>query len=156
MGKVKPVPNGYHTVTPYMIINNAAAAIAFYKKAFGAKEIMRLADDCGKVRHAEIRIGDSPVMLADEYPEMNMRSAETFGGSPIGLMLYVEDVDALAKQAVDAGAKVIRPVKDQFYGDRTGTFADPFGYQWTIATHKEEVPEKEMQKRFKQNGKPSA
>ena len=144
---VKPIPDGYHSVTPYLIFDNAAAALEFYKKALGAVELMRFPAPGGKIGHAEIRIGDSPVMLADESPEMNARSARTIGGSPISLMVYVEDVDALVARAVAAGAKLVRPVANQFYGDRTGGIDDPFGYHWYIATHVEDVPPDELKKR---------
>lgn len=146
-GRVKPIPEGYHTATPYLIVRDAARAIEFYKKAFGATELMRMADPSGKVMHAEIRIGNSPIMLADEVPEMGARGPESLGGSPVSILLYVEDVDALFSQAVAAGAKVQRPVKDQFYGDRSGGVTDPFGHVWYIATHKEDVSPEEMRKR---------
>lgn len=146
--KVTPVPKGLHTVTPYLIIRNAARAIEFYKKAFGATEVMRFADPrSGKIGHAEIKIGDSSVMLADEYPEMQYRSPQSLGGSSVLMQLYVEDVDALFKQAVAAGAKVLRPVADQFYGDRSGSVTDPFGHLWNIATHKEDLSDEELLKR---------
>ena len=145
--KTKPIPDGYHTATPYLIVNGAAQALEFYKKAFGATEMMRFPGPGGKVMHAEIKIGDSPIMLADEAPEMGARSPKTIGGTPVSLLLYVEDVDAWASKAVAAGAKVQRPVQDQFYGDRTGTFEDPFGHVWSIATHKEDVSLEEMKKR---------
>ena len=144
---VKPIPDGYHTVTPYLIIKGAAGAIEFYKKAFGATELFRMTQPDGRVGHAEIKIGNSPLMLADEFPEMGARSPQSFGGSPVSILLYVEDVDAFAGQAIAAGAKVIRPVKDQFYGDRSGSFEDPFGHHWHIATHKEDVSPEEMHKR---------
>jgi PhnB protein len=147
MTTVKPIPEGYHTVTPYLIVKNAARAIEFYKKAFGATELMRMAEPSGRIGHAEIRIGDSPIMLADEVPEMGFRSPESFGGSPVSILLYVEEVDAVFNQAVAAGAKVQRPVADQFYGDRTGGVTDPFGHIWYIATHKEDVSPEEMRKR---------
>ena len=147
MSKAKPVPEGYHTATPYLIIKDAAKAIEFYKKAFGAKEMMRMSQPDGRIGHAEIKIGDSPIMLADEFPEMGARSPQSLGGSPVSILLYVEDVDAFAKQAVTAGTKVVRPVKDQFYGDRSGSFEDPFGHQWHIATHVEDVAPEEMHKR---------
>ena len=144
----KPIPDGYHTVTPYLIVRGAAEAIDFYKAAFGATELFRMADPAtGKVGHAEIRIGDSHVMLADEHPEMGARSPQSFGGSPVSLMLYVEDVDATVGRAVEAGAKLTRPVADQFYGDRTGGVTDPFGHAWYVATHVEDVPYEELQKR---------
>ncbi len=145
--RVKPIPEGYHTATPYLIIKDAARAIEFYKKAFGATELMRMAQPDGRIGHAEIRIGDSPIMLADEFPEMGHRSPQSLGGSPVSILLYVEDVDALFNQAVSAGAKVQKPVQDQFYGDRIGGVTDPFGHVWYIATHKEEVSPEEMRKR---------
>ncbi len=145
--RVKPIPEGYHTATPYLIIKGAARAIEFYKKAFGATELMRMAQPDGRIGHAEIRIGNSPIMLADEVPEMGHRSPQSLGGSPVSILLYVEDVDALFNQAVSAGAKVQKPVQDQFYGDRIGGVTDPFGHVWYIATHKEEVSPEEMRKR---------
>ena len=145
--KVKPIPEGYHTVTPYLYIRDAAAAIEFYKKAFGATELMTFASPGGKVGHAEIKIGNSVVMLADEFPEMEVRSPQSLGGSPVGLLLYVEDVDAAVSRAVAAGAKVLRPVEDKFYGDRSGSVTDPFGHVWHIATHKEDVSLEEMERR---------
>ena len=145
--KVKPIPDGYHTATPYLIIKGAAEALDFYKKAFGAKEILRMAGPGGKVMHAEIQIGDSRIMLADEMPEMGFRSPSSLGGAGMSLMLYLKDVDAAAKKAVAAGVKVMRPVQDQFYGDRSGTFTDPFGHVWTLATHTEDLSEKEIRKR---------
>jgi PhnB protein len=145
--KPKPVPDGYHTATPYLIVNGAAQAIEFYKKAFGATELMRMAQPGGKIGHAEIKIGDSPIMLADEAPDVGARSPQSIGGSPVSIMLYVEDVDTIFSQAVAAGAKVKRPVADQFYGDRTGGIEDPFGHLWYIATHKEDVSPEEMRKR---------
>ena len=145
--RVKPTPEGYHTATPYLIVRDATRAIEFYKKAFGAKELMRMADPSGKIGHAEIKIGDSPIMLADEVPGMGYRSPESLGGSPVSILLYVEDVDAVFNQAVAAGAKVQRPVADQFYGDRTGGVTDPFGHVWYVATHIEDVSPEEMRKR---------
>jgi PhnB protein len=146
MAKVKPIPEGYHSLTPYLIFKGASEAIAFYKKAFGAVEAFRMADQ-GKVRHAEIKIGDSIVMLADEHPELNALSPKTIGGSPVTLHYYVEDVDAAVARAVEAGAKLIRPVADQFYGDRTGGIEDPFGYRWFLATHKEDLSMEEIRRR---------
>jgi PhnB protein len=147
---VKPIPDGYSTVTPYLIVKDAAKAIAFYTKAFGATELFRMADPSGRICHAEIQLGTSRLMLADEFPQYGARSPESFGGSPVGLAVYVEDVDALASQAVAAGAKVERPVQDQFYGDRSGTFVDPFGHKWTLSTHKEDVAPDEMNRRFEE------
>jgi PhnB protein len=145
--KPKPIPDGYHTATPYLIVKGAAQAIEFYKKAFGATELMRMPQPGGKIGHAEIKIGDSPIMLADESPDVGARSPQSIGGSPVSIMLYVEDVDRIFSQAVAAGAKVKRPVADQFYGDRTGGIEDPFGHLWYIATHKEDVSPEEMRKR---------
>ena len=146
--KVKPIPDGYHSITPYLIISGASEALDFYKKAFGATELMRMADpQTNKIGHAEIKIGDSPVMLADEHPQMGYRSPKALGGTPVSLMVYVADVDAVAKQAVAAGAKELRPVQDQFYGDRSGSFEDPFGHVWTISTHKEDIAPDEMKRR---------
>jgi PhnB protein len=145
---VKPIPEGYHSVTPYLIIRGASRAIEFYKKAFGATELMRFPGPNDTVMHAEIKIGDSPVMLADEGETSTYRSPQTFGGSPVSLMIYVEDVDKVFNQAVSTGAKATRPVADQFYGDRLGTLVDPFGHIWTISTHKEDVSMEEMQRRM--------
>lgn len=145
---VKPIPDGYHTFTPYLTVDAAAAAIEFYKKAFGATEVMRMPGPGGKVAHAEIRIGDSMIMLADEHPDQGHRGPRALGGSPVGLCLYVEDCDALFHQAVAAGAEVSRPLADQFYGDRSGSIKDPFGYEWHIMTHKEDVSPEEMKKRM--------
>jgi PhnB protein len=144
---VKPIPDGYHSVTPYLIIKGASRAIEFYKKAFGATELMRFPGPNDTVAHAEIKIGDSPVMLADEG-QGNYRGPEAFGGSPVSLMVYVEDVDRVFDQAVSNGAKVSRPVADQFYGDRLGTLVDPFGHTWSISTHVEDVSMEEMQRRM--------
>ena len=132
--KVKPVPDGYHTLTPYLIIQGASDAIDFYKAAFGATEVVRHELEGRGIVHAEIRVGDSPIMLADEAPAMNAKSPKSFGGSPVSLMLYVEDVDASFAQAVEAGAKVIRPVRDEDHGDRMGGVEDPFGYSWWLAS----------------------
>ena len=151
----KPIPDGYHTATPYLIANGAARAIKFYEEAFGATELFRLADPSGKVGHAEISIGDSRIMLADEYPEMGFRSPQSLGGSPVGIHLYVEDVDSMTGRAVAAGAKVLREVQDQFYGDRSGTLVDPFGHVWTIATHKKDVSPEEIEKHFEASLKQS-
>ena len=146
-GKVNYIPAGYHTLTPYLIVNGAAKAIEFYKTAFGASEVMRIGGPAGKIGHAELKIGDSRIMLADEFPEMDARGPQTIGGTPVGLAIYVEDADAMTARAVSAGGKVLRPIQDQFYGDRSATIADPFGHKWTIATHKEDVSPEEIQKR---------
>ena len=143
---VKPIPDGYHSVTPYLTINGAAQAIDFYKKAFGAVELFRMSMPDGKIGHAEIRIGNSPVMLGEECPEMGIHAPQ--GGSPVGMLIYVEDVDALAKQAVAAGATVVQPVMDQMWGDRMGKFTDPYGHQWSLATHIEDVSHAEVTARF--------
>jgi PhnB protein len=144
---VKPIPEGYHSVTPYLIVKGAAKAIDYYKKVFGATEIMRMPGPNGTVGHAEIKIGDSVIMLADEQ-QGNFRSPEGLGGSPVSLMVYVEDVDTTFKQAISNGAKETRAVQDQFYGDRSGNLVDPFGHVWTVATHKEDVSEEEMKRRM--------
>ena len=146
-GKVKSIPEGYHSLTPYLIIKGAAAAIDFYKKNFDAQEIMRFPQPDGRIGHAELKMGDSYIMMADEFPEMNKVSPTTLGNTPVGLMLYVDDADAIFNRAVFAGAKVEKPLTDQFYGDRSGTLLDPFGHQWTIATHKEDVSPEEMERR---------
>ena len=145
--RAKAIPKGYHAVTPYLCVKGAAAAIAFYKKAFGAKEIMRMPGPGGTIGHAEIQISDSRIMLADEFPEMNFRSPFSVGGTPVNIHLYVPDVDRVVRKAVAAGAKPIRPVANQFYGDRSGSVEDPFGHIWHIATHIEDVAAKELKKR---------
>ena len=145
---VKPIPEGYHAVTPYLIIKGAAAALEFYKKAFGATELFRMAQPDGKIGHAELQIGDSRVMLADEYPEMKYVSPQTLGGSPVSIMLYVEDVDSVYNQAIAAGASEKEPLQDKFYGDRVGSLIDPFGHVWHVGTHKENVTPEEMEKRL--------
>ncbi len=144
---VKPIPDGYHAVTPYLYVKGAAQAIEFYRKAFGAEELMRYAMPGGKIGHAEIRIGDSTLMLADEHPEMDVKGPQTRGGTTVSFAVYVPDVDQRIAQAVAAGAKITRPVKNQFYGDRSGTLTDPFGHTWTISTHVEDVSPEEMQRR---------
>lgn len=144
---VTPVPAGFHTATPYLIVRDAARALEFYRQVFGAKELSRLATPDGKVGHAEIRIGDSRIMLADEFPEWDARSPQTIGGSAVYIMLYVEDVDAVVARAVAAGATLFKPVADQFYGDRSGSLTDPFGHKWTVATHKEDVSPEEVKQR---------
>ncbi len=145
--KVKAKPEEYHTVTPYMIVHDGAGAIEFHKKAFGAKELMRMPGSDGKIGHAEIKIGDSTIMLADEAALLNIRSARSLKGSPVSMMLYVDDVDKVAQAAIKLGAKLIRPVEDKFYGDRSGTLEDPYGHTWNISTHVEDVPPEEMAKR---------
>lgn len=145
--RVKPVPEGYHSVTPYLIVDGGAQALDFYTRVFGAAERMRIATPGGKVGHAEIQIGDSVIMLADEHPEMGARAPGAFGGSPVSVMLYVADVDATVQAAVAAGAKVLQPVEDKFYGDRSGTIEDPFGHRWHVSTHIEDVPPDEMERR---------
>lgn len=144
---VKPVPEGY-LATPYLILRGAPQAIEFYKKAFGATVSEQHADPSGKVAHAEIRIGKAPIMLADEHPEMGFKGPESYGGSPVTIVIYTKDVDALFQRAVAAGATVLRAVADQFYGDRNGTLKDPFGHVWTLMTHVEDVSPKEVQKRM--------
>jgi PhnB protein len=143
----KSIPDGYHSVTPYLILKGAAAAIDFYKRAFGATELMRMASPDGRIGHAEMKIGDSAIMLADEHPAMGYRSPQSLGGAGVSLMVYVERVDDVFRKAVAAGAKELQPVKDQFYGDRSGTLQDPFGHTWTIATHMEDIPPEEMRRR---------
>jgi PhnB protein len=145
---VQAVPAGYSGVTAYLIIRNAARALDFYQQAFGATEVLRLPGPNGTIGHAEIRIGEGHVMLADENVDMGHRSPETLGDSPVSLMFYVDDVDARVAQALAAGARVKQPVKDQFYGDRSGSVTDPFGYVWTIATHTEDIAPDEMQRRM--------
>ena len=147
---VKTVPDGAHTVNIYLCAKGAARAIDFYVAAFGAVETMaRITDGSGRVGHAEIRIGDTAIMLADEHPEIGVLSPETIGGCPLSLTVYLPDADAVVKRAVAAGAELIRPVEDKFYGDRSGQIRDPFGFRWTISTHVEDVSEEEMQRRVK-------
>ena len=143
---MKPIPEGYHSVTPYMICKGAAEAIEFYKKAFGAVEVMRMAGPNGQIGHAEIKIGDSHIMLSDEHPEVGIYSPQHYGGSPISVLIYVENADATVNAAVGAGAKVTRPLKDEFYGDRAGTVVDPFGHQWYVHTHIKDVSPEELQR----------
>jgi len=143
----KPIPDGYHTFTPYLCFDDAAAAIEFYKKALGATELFRMADPGGRIAHAEIKIGDSPIMLSDQNPEYEAFSPTKFGGSPAKFVLYVEDVDARIGRAVAAGAKLVRPIENHFYGDRSGTIKDPFGYTWFVSTHIEDVPPDEIGRR---------
>jgi PhnB protein len=144
---VKPIPDGYPQLMPYLIIDGAAEAIEFYKSALGASERMRMGGPDGRVGHAELQIGDAVLMLADENPEMGIVGPRTVGGTPVTLHLYVEDADATFERAVQAGAKSLRPMEDRFYGDRSGQFEDPYGHRWNVATHVEDVPEGEMQRR---------
>ena len=150
---MRPIPAGYHSVTPYLSVRGAAQAIEFYKKAFGAKEIMRMPGPDGKVGHAEVRIGDSRVMLADEYEAMAFLSPQARGGTTVNIHLYVHDVDAIVARATAAGGKLVRPVQDQFYGDRTGSIEDPFGHVWHVATHKEDLSMAELKRRAEQMAK---
>jgi PhnB protein len=147
MADVKPIPEGYPQVTPYLYIDGASDAIAFYSAVFGARERMRMAGPDGKVGHAEIEIGDSLVMLADEHLDMGIRGPKSIGGTPISLSVYVEDVDDVFERALSKGATAVRPIENRFYGDRTGLFEDPFGHHWSISTHVEDVPPDEMEKR---------
>ena len=146
--KANPMPEAYRGATPYLCCRDAGRAIEFYAKAFGATESMRLAEPGGRIGHAEIKVGDALIMLSDEYPEMGVRSPQSLGGTPVTIHFYVRDVDALVGQAVAAGAKLLRPVQDQFYGDRSGWLEDPFGHRWNIATHKEDVSPEELRRRY--------
>lgn len=143
-GKVNAIPTGYEGATPYLIISDAARALEFYKRAFGAMEIMRIPTPEGKIGHAEFKIGAAIVMLADEFPDMNCKSPQSIGGSPVSMMVYVQDVDAFVERAVSAGAKMTTPVENKFYGDRSGSVEDPFGHHWHFATHIEDVPPAEL------------
>jgi len=145
---VKPIPEGYPRVTPYLIVDGASQAIDFYSSVLGAEERMRMPGPGGRIGHAELEIGDSIVMLADESPEMEARSPRAFGGTPVSLHVYVEDSDSVFERAIQAGAKELRPVEDRFYGDRSGAFEDPFGHRWDVSTHVEDVPPEEMSKRM--------
>jgi PhnB protein len=145
--KVKPIPDGYHSVTPYLSVRGASEAIDFYKKALGAKEVMRMPGPDGTIGHAEILIGNSRVMLADEHPQMQFVGPATRGGTTVHLHVYVPDVDKVVAKALTSGARLVRPIKDQFYGDRLGTVEDPFGHVWHLATHKEDLSMKELKKR---------
>lgn len=144
---VKPIPDGYHAVTPYLIVKGAAQALEFYKRALGASERMRLTAPDGRIGHAEIEVGGSCIMLADEHPEMRALGPKTVGGTPVSLHVYVEDVDTRFQQAIAAGGKERRAVADQFYGDRLGTFEDPFGHVWHLSTHKEDLSPDEISRR---------
>jgi PhnB protein len=144
MATVKPIPDGYPQVTPYLCVDGAAAAIEFYGQVFGATERMRMPEPDGKIGHAELQLGESVIMLSDEYPDRGIRSPKTIGGTPVTMSVYVEDVDSVFARAVQAGATALRPVEDQFYGDRTGQFEDPFGHRWSVASHVEDVSPDEM------------
>jgi PhnB protein len=144
---VKPIPDGYPRVTPYLIIDGASAAIEFYRSVFGATERMRMPAPDGKVGHAELEIGDSVIMLADQFPDMDARGPKSLGGTPVSLHVYVEDADSVFDRAIQAGAKALRPVEDRFYGDRSGQFEDPFGHRWDVAAHVEDVAADEMSRR---------
>lgn len=148
--KAKPIPAGYHSVTPYLIVKDAAAALAFYKKAFSAKEKLRLPAPGGRIGHAEIQIGTSRVMLADENPAMGAHAPNSVTPPPVGIMLYIKDVDTVFERAVAAGARVERPLQNMFYGDRMGTLVDPYGHRWYLGTHIEDVPLKELQRRVQE------
>jgi PhnB protein len=146
---VKPIPDGYHSVTPYLAVEDAAAAIDYYKKVFGAKERVRMDAPGGKIGHAELEIGDALVMLSDALPQFSTRAPTELGATTVGIFLYVDDVDTVVKGAVDAGATVLMEVADQFWGDRFGTVQDPFGHLWSVATHVEDVPPEEIEERAK-------
>jgi PhnB protein len=148
MRTAKPIPGGRQVLTPYLIVRNAAKAIEFYAQAFGAREVFRLTEPQGKIGHAELRIGDSLLMLADEYPDFGALGPASIGGSPVTIHLYVEDVDRVVAGATAAGGTILRAVKDEFYGDRAGMIVDPFGHKWHIATHTEDVSAQEMQRRW--------
>jgi PhnB protein len=147
---VQPIPAGYHSVTPYLLIAGASDAIAFYVNAFGATEVLRLVSPDGRIGHAEIRIGNSHVMIADEHPEMDFLGPQSRGGTTVSLLIYVEDVDAVFAKVIEAGATELRPLCDQFYGDRSGTITDPWGHVWSVATHVEDLTPEEIQRRFQE------
>ena len=147
MADVKPIPDGYPRITPYLIVDDGNAAIEFYGKVFGARERMRMPGPDGKVGHAELEVGDALIMLADEFPDMGARGPKTVGGSPVTINVYVEDVDAAFDAALAAGATEVRALENQFYGDRSGQFEDPFGHRWSVSTHVEDVPPDEMERR---------
>jgi len=149
MTKVHYIPKGYNSVTPYLIVKGAAKAIDYYTKIFGATEVMRMPGPDGRIGHAELKIGDSHIMLADEFPEMGHQSPLTLGNSPVSMLVYVEDVDSTVKRAVADGAQIVKPVEDQFYGDRMGFIKDPFGHRWAVATHTEDLSPEEMKERAK-------
>ena len=148
MAAVKPIPDGYHSVIPYLIVDGAGGAIDWYTKTLGAKELVRMPMPGGKIGHAELKLGDSIVMLADEFPDMGARSPKTIGGSPVTICVYVEDVDAVYDAAVQGGATVLQPLENKFYGDRAGQVEDPYGHVWNLMTHVEDVSPEEMQKRM--------
>ena len=147
---LKAIPDGYHSVTPYLIVKGAAEALTFYSRALGAQELSRMPMPDGRIGHAEMKIGDSPIMLADEMPEMGYRSPQTLGGASVSIMVYLENVDEVYKRCLSHGGKELQPLRNQFYGDRSGTFVDPFGHVWTIATHVEDVPPDELERRAKE------
>ena len=149
MSKISYIPKGYNSVTPYLVIKGAAKAIDYYKNVFGATEVMRMPGPDGRIGHAELKIGDSHIMLADEFSEMGHQGPLTLGNSPVSMLLYVEDVDSTVQRAVADGAQILKPVADQFYGDRMGFIQDPFGHRWGVATHKEDVSPEEMKERAK-------
>ncbi len=148
--QVRPIPEGYHSITPYLVVDGATRAIDFYQRAFGAKKIMQMNGPDGKIAHAELKIGDSILMLADEMPGSDVRTPKSLGGSSVGIFLYVENVDKVFSQAQSAGAKVQSPPADMFWGDRYGKLTDPFGHSWSLATHKENVPPDELEKRARE------
>ena len=152
MAAVQPIPDGYTSITPYLVVQGAGAALDFYKKAFGASELFRMPGPDEKVMHAEFKIGNAIIMIADEFPEMGFRGPKSLGGSAVGLMIYCEDCDKLFNQAVAAGATVKKPLQDQFYGDRSGTVTDPFGHIWTVSTHKEDLTPEEIGQRMAKMG----
>ena len=147
MADVKPILEGYHSLTPYLIVDGGAEALEYYKKAFGAIELFRMAHG-DKIGHAEMKIGDSPFMLGDANLEMGYKGPKAYGGTPVSLMIYVDDCDTIYRQAIENGGTEVKPLQDQFYGDRSGTLTDPFGHVWTVATHKEDVAPEEMEKRL--------
>ena len=149
MKKVNYIPKGYNSVTPYLVIKGAARAIEYYKKVFGATVVLRMDGPGGHVGHAELQIGSSRIMLADENPQMGYRSAETIGASTVSLLVYIPDCDKVVAKAVAEGAKILKPVEDQFYGDRSGFIQDPFGHFWSVSTHKEDLSPKEIEERVK-------
>jgi PhnB protein len=149
MSNVKAIPDGYHTITPYLFVRGATSAIDFYRTVFGATEILRMPGPDGRIMHAELKIGDSIVMLADENPTNGIMSPQTIGGYSIGMHIYVENVDAVIQKAIENGAKMLRPIKNQFYGDRSGSLLDPFGHMWSVATHVEDVSPEELHTRMK-------